>query len=142
MFKRPEVGKTVTVTTDWSDYYAAFCETVRINRSNSTQTGVVVESTHFDDPASFRLTTGKPHFPIAVIPLPRVVELEFSDGTEAQNLESELPDEETWAVAGSKGASYTVTRKGSVWHCECKGWMFRQQCKHVNAAKEEVLNRG
>lgn len=101
----------------------------------------MVESTHFDDPASLRLSTDIPHFPVCVIPLERVVELEFSDGTEAQNVESELPDEESWAVAGSKGASYAVTRKGSIWYCECKGWMFRQQCKHVNEKKTEVLNR-
>ena len=141
MFARPDVGKTVTVTTDWSDHYAGYCETIRITQSEKTRTGVVVESTHFDDPASFRITTDIPHFPVAVVPLARVVELEFSDGTEAQTSESELPDEESWAVAGSKGASYTVTRRGGIWHCECKGFMFRSQCKHVNEKKQEVLNR-
>lgn len=141
MFARPEVGKTVTVTTDWSDHYAVFCDYVRIARGKKTYTGTVIENTHFDDPASFRLSTDLPHFPVRVIPLTRVVELAYSDGVEVQNVESELPDAEEWTVAGSKGKSYTVTRKGSVWHCECMGWQFRQQCKHVNAKKEEVLNR-
>ena len=141
MFARPDVGKTVVVTTDWSDHYAVFCEPVRITGSIKTRTGVVVANTHFDDPASFRLSTGIPHFPVCVIPLKRVVELVYSDGVEVQNVESELPDEESWAVAGSKGKSYTVTRRGDTWNCECMGWEFRQNCKHVTAKKEEVLNR-
>lgn len=141
LFTRPEVGKTVTVVTDWSDHYAVYCDYVSITRNKKTKTGTVVESTHFDDPASFRLTTDIPHFPVCVIPLARVVELEFSDGTEAQNVESDAPENEEWAVAGSNGTTYAVTLRGSLWHCECKGWMFRSQCKHVNEKKEEILNR-
>jgi hypothetical protein len=141
MFTRPEVGKTVTVTTDWSDYYSVCCEYVSITRNKNTQTGVVVKSEGHDDPASFRITTGKAHYPVAIIPLKRVTALKYSDGVEVESKEVELADEEEWDVAGSKGSSYTVTRKVDTWHCECMGWQFRQQCKHVNAKKEEVLNR-
>ncbi len=142
MFTRPEVGKVVTVTSDWTDNLTSFATNVRINHGQSTQTGTVVNSDPKDDPASFRMTTGLPYFPVRLISLDKVVSLEYDDGSAAdKKVIAEKVDEETWVVEGSKGASYVVTRKGNRWHCECLGWQFRQNCKHVNEKKQEVLNR-
>ena len=34
-------------------------------------------------------------------------------------------------VKGSKGQKYTVTKTGSTWKCECRGFQFRRDCKHI-----------
>ncbi len=141
MFTKPDVGATLTVTTDWSDYYKGFVEHVRINNNRRTISGRVVASEHFNDPNSFRLQTNNPNFPVSVVPIERVIKMTYIDGTKATERPSvALVDKETWAVAGSK-ASYVVTLRGSTWNCECKGWQFRGQCKHVNEKKQEVLDR-
>ena len=137
MFDKPEIGKLVTVVTDWSDYITPFTPT-----GQSTKTGTVVPNNDWDDPASFNITTGKTHFPVANIQLHRVISLEYNDGSEAVTLtEAPREDVETWLVSGSKGAEYTVTRNGNAWGCECKGFSFRRACKHINEKKEEVLQR-
>jgi len=142
MFAKPAVGSAITVTTDWTDYFKTFMSYVRVNRNYNTQVGIVVESDHKDDPASFRLLTKNSHFPVSVVALERVCELEHLDGVVAETTTlAALSDEETWLVEGSKGNQYVVTRKGNTYGCECQGFGFRKTCKHVNAAKQEVLDR-
>jgi len=34
-------------------------------------------------------------------------------------------------VTGSKGQKYTVTKRGPKWECQCRGFAFRRDCKHV-----------
>ena len=42
-----------------------------------------------------------------------------------------------WKVKGSKGNTYKVRyQKGFGWWCECLGFSFRKQCKHVTSLKE------
>lgn len=142
MFAQPDIGKTVTVTTDWSDVFRTHVEYVSITRSKNTTSGKVVASEKHDDPNSFRLLTNNANYPVSVIPLERVVELEFDDGSKAEVREEiDMPDEETWEASGSKGSSYIVTRRRHAWTCECKGFQFRQACKHINEKKQEVLDR-
>jgi len=142
MFSKPEIGKTVTVSTNWSDVFKVYVDYVRITHSKNTTSGKVIASEDFDDPNSFRLLTNNANYPVSVIPLERVIKLDFDDGSVAAIREEiELPDEETWQVSGSKGSSYIVTRRGSRWSCECKGFQFRLACKHVNEKKQEVLDR-
>jgi hypothetical protein len=43
-----------------------------------------------------------------------------------------LPDT-SWQVQGSKGTTYTVTRKSQVMRCTCPGFNFRGKCRHVEA---------
>jgi len=141
MFAKPELGSSVKVTTDWSNYFKMFAEHVCINRNQNTIYGTVVESIGKDDPNSFRLLTRNSTFPVSVIELDRVVELSLSDGTELdKRKEVDQVDEETWEVPGTKG-SYIVTRKDNKWNCECKGWQFRSQCKHVNEKKQEMIDK-
>lgn len=139
MFSRPEIGKAIKVTTDWSDYtkYMVF------SAGRHTLTGIVVANQEdLDDPNSFCLRTANQHFPVSAIPLARVIELEYVDGTEATTEDAvELPDMESWTVNGSKGNKYIVTRTGTTWTCECQGFTFRQNCKHVTGKKQEVLDR-
>lgn len=141
MFAKPDVGKELTVVTNWSDYHKGSVNHVRIHASKTKYTGTVVESAHFDDPNSFRLFTGNPNYPVSVIQLERVTKLTYNDGSAAETRDApDLSDNEAWEVPGSKG-SYIVTRRGATWHCECKGWQFRNSCKHVIEKKQEVLDR-
>lgn len=142
MFSKPEIGKTVTVSTDWNDVFKVYADYVRATHGKNTTSGKVVASADHDDPNSFRLLTNNANYPVSVIPLERVIELEFDDGSKADvRQEIDLPDEETWQASGSKGSSYIVTRRGNTWTCECKGFQFRQACKHINEKKQEVLDR-
>ena len=40
-------------------------------------------------------------------------------------------DVKTFEVKGSKGNKYKVTQNGSSWSCECRGFQFRRDCKHI-----------
>lgn len=142
MFSKPEIGKSVTVSTDWRDVFKVYADYVRATHGKITTFGKVVASEDHDDPNTFRLLTNNVNHPVSVIPLKRVVELEFDDGSKAEvRQEIDLPDEETWQASGSKGSSYIVTRRGNRWTCECKGFEFRLACKHINEKKQEVLDR-
>lgn len=141
MYDSPEIGKIVTVVTDWSDMLATSLHHVQCVYSEKTHTGTVVKNEHFDDPASFNMTTGTPGFPVCNIQLHRVISLEYDDGAAAATVDAIDDDSETWTVPGSNGNEYVVTRNGNTWGCECRGWQFRSQCKHVNEKKAEVLGR-
>jgi hypothetical protein len=41
----------------------------------------------------------------------------------------------TIEVKGSKGNTYKVTNNGTKWKCECRGFQFRQDCKHIQSLK-------
>lgn len=43
----------------------------------------------------------------------------------------------TYQVKGSKGNMYTVTQRGNVWNCECRGYQFRRDCKHIQNLRKE-----
>lgn len=142
MYAKPAVGSHIKVITDWSDvYHRGFQEHVRILGAQNTTVGKVVPSEDFDDPASFRITTGNPNYPEAIISLKRVTKLVDADGleTDADAIKEQAPSHHTWVVEGSNGKSYTVTQAGEQWSCTCPGFGFRRQCKHVNAKKAEVL---
>lgn len=141
MFTKPNPGEFVTATVNWSDIMKTSVVYVQTNHSIQVISGKVVPSSSWDDPASFSIATGNPNFPVAVIPMKRVTDLSYGSGAEATEIiEAKQEEFETWTVQGSK-ESYTVTRRGDSWSCECKGWQFRSQCKHVNEKKQEVLDR-
>ena len=62
----------------------------------------------------------------------------FCWGTEARKYwDSNYSDEpeKTIEVQGSKGKTYKVTKTGPSWKCECRGFQFRQDCKHIQNLK-------
>lgn len=143
MFTKPTVGKSVTVKLNFSDYLKFASVTARYANAISTVTGSVVDSEEFDDPSSFRIQTGNVKIPVAIIPLKNVTNLEYVDGNIAHQQEEIKPEQETesWLVQGSGTSTYTVTRTGNQWHCECKGFSFRSQCKHINTKKVDVFRK-
>lgn len=136
MFATPKIGQQITVITDWSDYFKPFGTNVR---RKHTATGKVVTGEGWDKPNTFRMTTGNVNHPVAVVPLKRVISLVDADGVEADASAVDDIDNQsnTWEVKGSTGSSYIVTQNGDRWSCTCKGYMFRNSCKHIGQFREE-----
>ncbi len=61
----------------------------------------------------------------------------FCWGAEARNIGKPpvSQDVKKIEVKGSKGQKYTVTKTGHSWKCECRGFQFRQDCKHIQNLK-------
>ena len=130
-FDAPVVGKTVTVTTRHRDiYYFSTSEWV-----DKTYTGVVGQPDRRVPSGSFLLITPEDNFmPTRIIALRSVHALKYSDGTSPEK--SLTPKVRTWQVAGSKGNVYTVTERDGRRHCDCPGFMYRKDCKHVKEDKK------
>lgn len=124
--QKPEVGALVEVTTAFPNINL-FTRKERPLEFHTT-VGKVLPSNYWDAPNTFKVTTGNPIFPEAVIPLPRVTSLKVLEG----KLSKKIVDEsKTLVVKGSKGNVYTVTKKGNKYSCTCPGFTFRRACKHL-----------
>jgi len=136
-FSNPSIGSVVTVTTEWSHYLRTFGPNLSRQR---TYTGTVVKSASYDDPKSFRLTTGDSTYPVRVIDLSSVVDLVYSDGTKGTKVVDKKIEVSAWEVKSDsrKGGFYTVTREGNHFSCTCVGFGFRKSCRHVIKIKTEV----
>ena len=76
--------------------------------------------------------TGDDAWPVRVINLGNVVRMEFQSGsgTEVNTTVK------TWEVRGSAGNRYLVTRDSAGWSCDCKGFQFRRNCRHVTEVSQ------
>ncbi len=134
-FEKPEIGKTLTVRTR-SGYAGESAANVP---KSHTMSGKVVSGEHWDEPASFRLYTGNKWHPISVIELKNILDLQYDDGTEGATEQVSKVDHRMWEMPNAKkDGHYVIIVKGDTWHCECKGWGFRKNCRHVTAAKAEI----
>ena len=136
-FAKPTVGSTLTVTTDYTDYMRGFASGVPRTR---TYSGTVVKSASYDDPLTFRMTTGDPSYPVRVVPLDHVTDIVTSDGSAVTKTEAKKIEVTAWEVKSDsrKGGSYTVTREGSHFSCNCLGFTYRKSCRHVITIKSKV----
>jgi hypothetical protein len=91
-----------------------------------TLSGIVQRSAHYDPPETIRLFTANKDFPVSVVRLKNIVEVS------GKKISLEKTDSQTWEVKGSKGATYTVSRIGSDYSCNCVGFQYRRKCKHVS----------
>jgi hypothetical protein len=71
--------------------------------------------------------TGDDQWPIRVINLGNVVSMRFESGSGTE-VNTAV---QTWEVTGSAGNRYLVTRDTSGWSCDCKGFQFRRNCRHI-----------
>jgi hypothetical protein len=71
--------------------------------------------------------TGDKDWPIRTINMINVEDIEIIQGS-FKTIETKV---KTYEVAGSKGNKYIVTRNEKGWSCNCSGFQFRRQCKHV-----------
>ena len=119
----PTVGTTITVTTEykrpsiWGDI-----------QHNET-TGEVIKSPKWLKPGEFAIEN--PNLPsgFSVINMKNVVDIRDADGHEYKfTTDSSV---KVWAVTGSKGNEYTVKLQDVEYSCECVGFQYRKDCKHI-----------
>ena len=82
--------------------------------------------------------SGGIHIEVPPETTPEDIEEFFCWGPEARKYwDSNYSDEpaKTIEVLGSKGQKYNVTKIGPAWKCECRGFQFRQDCKHIQNLK-------
>ena len=134
-FGKPEIGSSVRVT--GKPYYPGNVKTAFHNRPTIIE-GVVIKSEDRDDPLSFRLATGLHHFPVSVVMLHLVLDIQYSNGVSATTVEKPTVANLVHTVTGSKGDEYVVTKTGDSYSCTCKGFGFNRKCKHVNQVKQLI----
>ena len=76
-------------------------------------------------PGTICLSTGNPDWPIRILDADSIVSVDEDVKTVS------VADNKVFQVAGSKGASYTVTIGPKSRTCTCPGFGFRNTCKHV-----------
>ena len=77
--------------------------------------------------------SGDDAWPVRVINVSNIRNLRITSGRS----HSVNTSTQTYTIAGSKGASYCVTRSAAGWHCQCKGFEFRGRCRHIEEAQKQ-----
>lgn len=134
-FASPQVGEDIRVTVE---NIRPAGEIFYHLPKTHTYEGQVVPNAKQDGSNVFSMTTNLPtwrKFPVRTIALSRVVDLQYLDGSNVTMVDAETPVVRTVEVPGSKGNSYTVVLDGDRATCDCKGFQFRQQCRHINEAR-------
>lgn len=129
-YSLPDPGCKVAITFELDSYVLGHEGPVA-----TTVTGIVDSATRFTPPNFVRIVTDFDS-PVRIreIPLHRVTNITYADGTIAQQ-EATKDDIRTWVVEGSKGSKYTVICSRNIWTCTCPGYQFRKSCKHVTELK-------
>lgn len=139
----PTVGRTVQVTLHVNNHLPPSHRLA----TQRTVVGEVVASLDSDDPASFRMVSDETgvlrlNHPIRQVYLDCVISMQYVDGDQVNQLSNgSEPDVQTWQVDNGRGSIYTVVHRGDSWNCDCKGFQFRQSCKHVNQFKQELMDQ-
>jgi hypothetical protein len=126
----PKIGSRVRVTTIYPNTYAYRGEDN--NYVTYTREGEVVQSI-FRDPFMFAVKTGHPDHPVSEYNAKsqHVVKVEILKGSTMEI----ATDNKAWKVKSADGKSvYLVTRVNGKFSCTCKGFEFRKDCKHIQAA--------
>lgn len=126
-FEHPTPGKTITVSTRFRSIFFK-SET---GWDEHTYTGVVAKPDPRTPQGSFVLLSDDEWMPRRTIALRNVQKLEYADGTNVT--EAKLSSMKTWEVKGSKGNVYTITEIDGVRTCDCAGFTYRKDCKHVKS---------
>ena len=102
--------------------------------------GRLVPSEEWDPEGTIRIFTGDTNRMMLVIRVKSIIRFEDESGAKISKpkvMARKEDDTATFQIAGSKGNSYTVTRKGDIWRCECVGFQMRRYCRHIDEAKEK-----
>lgn len=129
----PQVGDIITVTSRYTDPSIGGSEF-----SETTYEKVcVAPSFAWTRPNEFCIPAeGEPFITKRTISLNHVHKLVVHEGSEAQ---ANVSGTRFVKVPGSKGNEYTVTvLDGFGIECECLGFTYRRQCKHLKIASEAV----
>ena len=125
MISRPDVGSVIDV-----EVIDPFC-TGRIPAGPESvrYRGKVVKSHNWLTDQEFCMT-GDDRWPVRVINLKLVRDISYSSGSSTA-VDASV---KTWEVKGSRGDRYLVTRDQQGYSCDCKGFQFRRNCRHVQEA--------
>jgi hypothetical protein len=119
---RPEPGSVIEVELE----YATNRNMIPPRPSRQVYRGEVIKSHKWLTDREFCIT-GDAKWPVRVINLGHVVRLEFQSGS-GTAVDTKV---RTWEVTGSRGDRYLVRRDSAGWSCDCKGFQFRRNCRHV-----------
>ena len=120
--QRPQPGSVVEIEIE----YAMDRRMIPPRTEPRVLRGEVLKSYRWLTDREFCLS-GDDAWPVRVINLGNVVRMEFQSGSGTEvNTQAQ-----TWEVTGSAGNRYLVTRDSSGWSCDCKGFQFRRNCRHV-----------
>jgi hypothetical protein len=101
--------------------------------------GRLMPSEEWDPDNTIRVFTGDYNRPFCVIRIKSIVRFEDETGARIEKpkvtAKKAVDNTQTFQIAGSKGNTYNVTRKGDIWRCECVGFQMRGKCRHVEEAK-------
>jgi hypothetical protein len=124
-FTKPKQGCKITI-----DFALKSYNIRNPNLVTLSLTGVVVPDTKWTPNNYVRILTSHDIVPYREIPLDKVTEIKYEDGTlgSTQSIETK---NKSYTVQGSKGNSYTVTNDKTTWTCSCTGFQFRKMCKHI-----------
>ena len=118
MTNLPTVGSTISVNCQYYTGAAKF-------------EGVVVNPYRWLSTNEFCLQTGNKEFPVSVINLTNVVDLNILKGS-TTNIRK-------FKVAGTKG-EYLVTLSNEHFSCSCIGFKYHNKCKHITKVKEKITS--
>ena len=120
--QRPQPGRVIRVELE----YAIDRRMIPPRTEKKVYRGEVLKSYRWLTDREFCMT-GDDSWSIRVINLGNVVRLEFESGSGTDVATTA----QTWEVTGSRGDRYLVTRDSLGWRCDCKGFQFRRNCRHV-----------
>ena len=128
----PQVGDIITVKT----YYKSNVIGRTVEDDTTTYEKVcVAPSFAWTKPNAFCIPAeNEPYITKRTISLSAIVDLVVHKGSDAEGCTSGT---KFVIIPGSKGNSYTVTViDGFGVECECLGYTYRRQCKHLKIASE------
>lgn len=129
MWQQPAVGQRLRVVTRHTNSWIGSKDQYRYNE----YVGEVLPSNRWDPPGTFKLLTRRPEFPESVIALSNVVEMAAPNG--ALLAKTAVQQAKTVNIDNGKGSVYTVIFDGSRWRCNCPGFEFRKNCRHLKLAE-------
>jgi len=131
MFKAPDVGSVVHVTTWFRNHY--FLTADKQPFQDNTYEGTVLPAEKWDEPYTFNMT-GIRGFPTRNISLQHVIKMDILGGKAKRAVKSDI---RVFKVE-SKSNVYTVTKDGAKYSCTCVGFQYHRTCKHSKAVHAKV----
>jgi len=94
-------------------------------------TGDIIPNTRWVDDEHICFMTEDKYTPLRIIKKANIV---------SQNVPviavAKKPTVSSWKIAGSKNNIYTVRLNNGHYDCECVGFSFRKDCKHIHEVKK------
>jgi frataxin-like iron-binding protein CyaY len=127
--QRPQPGSVIEVELE----YAMDRNMIPPRTGRKVYRGEVLKSYRWLTDREFCMS-GDDSWPIRVINLGNVVRMEFESGSGIQlNTQARV-----WEVTGSGGNRYLVSRDSQGWSCDCRGFQFRRNCRHITEISSQA----